>query len=384
MKTILMICPFAKPNIGGVESHLEKLMNYLSKRSCKVILVTYQPLTTKAKGERYEKNGDIEIFRTSWFGKGWFPKLEPYFPLVFVYLFPGIFLKSLFLYLRRHKEIDVIHAHGFIAAAIAKLLSLIHKKRTVVSIHAMYNFNNRRLLGKIIKWLLADFSKILATGEPCKGELLSIGIESKTVEVDPNWIDVDFFKPYDKITSKKILGINTTNFTVLFLGRLLEKKGVKLLIEAAKAANNGIDFVFIGDGPLAEMVKYNSSIYQNILFIGKIPKTLLPKYYSAADIFIAPALYDEGAATVYLESLSCGTYVIAGNKGCPQYFLSSEVADIIEPTVELITKRVSYWYSNRIKLNDISKICRDYALENFSEKNARIIEDSYWQEEKGQ
>ena len=48
---ILMICPFFRPNVGGVETHLNDLCEYLKKRGHRVFVVTYQPLMTDMKAE---------------------------------------------------------------------------------------------------------------------------------------------------------------------------------------------------------------------------------------------------------------------------------------------------------------------------------------------
>lgn len=87
--TVLILSPFFSPNVGGVEAHLNKLINCLNKRGIKVIVLTYQPLTTPAKGPAVEKREGVEIRRIKWFGMGLFHRLEPYAILELLYLFPG-------------------------------------------------------------------------------------------------------------------------------------------------------------------------------------------------------------------------------------------------------------------------------------------------------
>src|SRR3972149_2528636 len=251
MKTVLMICPFARPNIGGVESHLEKLMAYLSGRGFRVILVTYQPLTTKVRAEPYEKRDNVEVYRARWFGNGWVTKLEPYFPLVFLYLFPGLFLKRLAVDLKRGKEVDPVHAHGFVAAAIARALPGISRKRRVVSTHAIYGLKRRKLLAALVRRLLDGFDTILAVGEPSRRELVDIGLGDGRIKVHPNWIDTDTFRVLDRAECRKTLKLDPGEFVVLFLGRLMEMKGVKILLEAANGTDREIRVLFVGDGPPA-------------------------------------------------------------------------------------------------------------------------------------
>ena len=59
---VLILTPFYEPNIGGVETHLKDLTTYLRKqKKVNVFVLTYQPLTTKAKGPYFEKDENIEV-----------------------------------------------------------------------------------------------------------------------------------------------------------------------------------------------------------------------------------------------------------------------------------------------------------------------------------
>lgn len=374
-KTILMICPFAKPNLGGVESHLDKLTSYLVTHGYRVYLLTYQPLTTKARGQKLEKRGNLEIHRVSWFGYGLFPRLESYFPLVFIYLFPGLFVKSLLFYLRHHVEIDCIHAHGFIAAAITRILVKIFPKRAIVSTHAIYYLENRKLLAALVKWMLGSFDKVLAVGEPSKRELIAIGLPQEKIEVHPNWVDLEIFRPLNKVSCRQALGPD--GFMVLFVGRLLEKKGVRLLLEAADKLPK-LNFVFVGDGPLEEEVRARASSRENVRYLGKVSDVdRIVEYYNGADLLVSLPLYDEGFATVYLEAIACGTPVVASNKGCLPYFIASSVGVLIDPTGQDTVETLSYYYEHPDELDKLKANCRGYALKHFSDRNIKVITRSY-------
>jgi glycosyltransferase involved in cell wall biosynthesis len=376
--TIFMITPFSHPNIGGVESHINKLTNYLSRKDCKVILATYQPLTTQLKGSAYEVNNNLEVYRMNWFGNGWFHKLERFFPLVFLYLFPGLFYKSLKVYFSKRKKIDVIHAHGFVSALIAKIIAKISRKRCVVSTHAIYNLKERKLLAFLVKWVLHDFDAILAVGEPSRLELIDIGLPSNKVKVHPNWIDIDEYTPLDRDFCRNQIGLKSDDFVVLFLGRMIEKKGVLILLEAAKKTKKNIKFLFAGDGPLAEEIIEVSKSNKKIKYLGRIEEREKAIVYNSADLFVAPVLYEEGFATVYLEALACGTPIVTSKRGCLPYFLTSKVTDFVDKvSIDNILLILDKHYENKFDLNVKRGICREFAEGNFSEDNARIILDSY-------
>lgn len=377
MKRIFMICPFAKPNIGGVESHLEKLLTALTRRGFSVLLVTYQPLTTKARGPARERRPGVEIVRLPWFGYGWFPVLEAYFPLQFLWLFPGLFFRSLVVYLRERRTLDVIHAHGLIAAAIAKTISTLHRGPIVVSTHAVYHFPRRRVLRALVRRILSPAHTIICVGSPSRDEIVRMGIPRERTRILRNWVDLDAFQPSDRAACRQALQIE--GFTVLFVGRLLAKKGIPVLLEAARRLPD-TKFVFLGDGPEAGTLATAARTLPNVSFRGRVTDEELVPYYTAADLFVQLALYDEGTAAVFLESIACGTPVIASHRGCARDYLDPEIAVLIEPTVEELTRVLSDLWVHPERLAALRARCRPYAERYYNEANVDVFLDSYGEE----
>ena len=243
---ILIIVPTFRPNIGGVESYLDDLCTYLSEKNYRVSVITYQPLTTKAKGLKFEKTDGLEIRRISWLGNNLFHKLEPYPVLEFLYLTPWLFIHCFLFMVRHSRKIDCIHAQGLNAAFIAVFLAKIFKKRVVMSTCAIYNFKKGSLFSRITCSVLSKCHRILALADFSKRELVSIGVPADKIDPYYLWVDQEVYKPQDKALSKENLG-NGGKFIVLFVGRFIKIKGVQLLIEVAKKMPEHIDFYFIGD-----------------------------------------------------------------------------------------------------------------------------------------
>lgn len=101
------------------------------------------------------------------------------------------------------------------------------------------------------------------------------------------------------------------------------------------------------------------------------------KYYNAAGVLVIPSQYEEGFARVVLESLSCGTPVIAANKGCLPEMINSSVGVLIKPTVNNLFEKIQYFYKNPEELKKIKHNCRRYAEKKFGERNAQVIENAY-------
>ncbi|MBU0477558.1 glycosyltransferase family 4 protein [bacterium] len=377
-KSILIISPFFRPNVGGVEAYLSDLCEYLRKRNYMVYVLTYQPLTTRIKGKKYEKKENLEVRRILWFGHNWFHKLESYPVLEFLYLTPCLFSHVLSFLIRNHRKIDVLHAHGLVAAFITKFMGKIFKKRLIMSTCAVYNLRRGTLFADGVRWLLSGFDKILPLADFSKQELVCIGLPENKMDVYYLWTDLELYKPMDKKESKEIIHL-AGKFIVLFIGRLIRIKGVEILIEVAKQMDKKINFVFIGDhGPLLEVIEEAASQHENIILVKGVYGSQLIPYYQSADILIVPSQYEEAFGKVIIESLSCGTPVIAANKGAIPYILDLSVGRLIEPTGENIKREVEYFYNQPDILSQLTANCRPYAEKYFSNKNAAVIAASYY------
>ncbi len=377
MSGILILTPFYPPNVGGVETHLQDLTDYLEKDGrFNVYILTYQPITTCVKGECFKRYGNIHIRRISWIGFNLFHKLEPCPVLEFLYITPWLFINALFFLLKYREKISVIHAQGFNCAFIGRILAAIFRKRLVVSIHAIYNLNPGSLFTKLVKWSLKKSERILTLSEASKSELVNIGLSVSCVSVYTYWIDQNIFSPSSRQEARQTLGW-PDKFTVLFVGRFIEKKGMDILCDLARDIKEDILFAFIGDGPLADELKHLSGKFSNIRYVGKVDNKDLPLYYNSADILCVPSKYEEGFGRVIIEALSCGVPVVASRSGGIPEAVNESVGVLVEPSVEEFKKAILELFHNRERLNTLRENCRDYALKKFGLSNAQMIVDSY-------
>ena len=376
-QSVLIITPFFSPNIGGVETHLDDLVDALDHKGHKVYVQTYSPLTTdcdswKAK-EKIGKN--IFIRRHWWFGNDLFHKIEKYPLIDFLYITPYLLFKVFFFMLFNHKKIEIIHAQGFNATFIGVVLKKFFAFRLIASTHAIYELDKASKTAKLIKLILDKCDKVLCLSNASKLELVSFGISNSKIDRYKYWIDLNYFKPMNKLLSREKHNLEN-KFTVLFVGRLIEKKGINVLLNVAKILNN-IQFVFIGDGPLELMLKQADTENKNIIFLGKKANKELVEFYNIADIFCIPSQYEEGFGRVVIEAIACGIPVVGSNKGGIKEALNQKVSLLVEPTVENIKDSISYLYDNKDLLESLSKNCIDYSKDNYSSKNLIKITNHY-------
>lgn len=375
---ILVLTPFFHPNIGGVETHLTDLCNYLTEKGYKLYVLTYFPLTTRVKDvPKNEMSANLEIHRYKLFGHNFFHYLEKYPALVLLYLMPVLMLHSFVFMIRNRNKIDVIHTHGIVAAFIGRIIGKLFKKRIITSTHAIYNLEKRKTMAAVFKWILKPYDKILPLAKRSEDELRSTGLDKNMFEIYTYWVDQEVFKPMDKIACKAQLGWDN-KFIVFFVGRLIDIKGAGVVVDAAEKSDKKIFFAIAGTGPMEEYLRKRCERIENTIFLGKIDNKKLNIYYSAADVFIVPSQYEEAFGRVILEALSCGIPVVASKKGGVPEVIDETVGMLIEPTAENIANNIKYLYENPDILKSMADNCRKYAVRRFSDKNGEVIEKAYW------
>ncbi len=374
-KTVLIITSHYPPNIGGVESHLQALVNALLKRNWQVIISTYQPLASKKHAKIIDRQGDLIIYRAPWLGFNIVHKLTPYPPLEFLYLFPLLCITSLFICYRHFKDIKVIHSQGLVPATIGLLLKNLFNKRLISSIHNLYFYPKTGLYRTAARIIFSGSDLVLAPTSLAQDELRSIGIPKEKVSGFRYWLDLDKFKPTKKTLAKNKLKWRV--FTAFFVGRLIKTKGVLEILKSLKKLDKHIKVVIAGDGPLRLMVEQAAKEYPNLDFLGRVENYDLPEYYSAADLLLVPSLVDEGWGFVAMESISCGTPVISARKGGLSDVVNKDVGILIEPNAKELKEAMESFYKNRSSLQKLAKNTRKYAKKNFGEDSVKLIITAY-------
>lgn len=373
-KSCVIITSHYPPNIGGVENHLQALVAGLIKDGWKVIVSTYQPLAQSRMAPFTEEKAGFTIYRFPWIAFNIFHKLAPYPALEFLFLFPGLFLMTLII-LIKHPSVNVIHCQGLVPSAIGVFMKFLFRKRVIASTHNLYFFPLRGLYPFFARLFFSLTDKVLTPTIFAKEELLKIGVPSKKVAVFHYWIDLRTFSPKEKLKIRKKL--KWDKFTVLFVGRLIETKGIKLLLEVLSKLNKKIQLVIIGTGPLASEVKRAEKHFSNLKYLGGVENKDLPVFYSAADLVVVPSLVDEGFGFVVMEALACGTPVLASKKGGLSDAVSPKTGRIVVPTVQDFKEAIEQLFYHPAEINSLKSNCRDYALKNFSNKNILEIIRTY-------
>ncbi|OGE34554.1 hypothetical protein A3C32_04390 [Candidatus Daviesbacteria bacterium RIFCSPHIGHO2_02_FULL_41_14] len=374
-QTVLIITSHYPPNFGGVESHLQALVSGLIKSSWKVLISTYQPLASMVQAPYFENSKGVSVYRFPWLGFNIVHKLTHYPLLEFLYLFPGLFIISLFILIKHSDNINVVHSQGLVPTTVGGILAVVFRKRLVSSIHNMYFFPKEGLYTKVASLIFNMADTVLAPTQTAADELISIGVKKEKVKLFRYWLNLSRFIPHNKILAEKQL--NFKGFTVLFVGRLIETKGIKIIVKMLDKLNKHINVMIAGDGPSRTYLEQAAKKNRNLTYLGRIENDRLPLYYSAADLLIVPSIVDEGWGFVAMEAISCGTPVVASKKGGLSDVVSSLVGKLVTPNSVSFSNIINSLYKKPEELKILRSGCRKYAVKNFGEKNIQGIIEHY-------
>lgn len=108
-------------------------------------------------------------------------------------------------------------------------------------------------------------------------------------------------------------GKETRDDFFLYVGRLSEEKGIRVLLNAFKLSDHKLKI--IGDGPLQEEVESAAKERNNIQYLGFQPKAVIMDNLKHAKSLIVPSIWYEGFPLTILEALATGTPVIGSKLG---------------------------------------------------------------------
>lgn len=164
-----------------------------------------------------------------------------------------------------------------------------------------------------------------------KDELVKLGVSADKINVLRNGIDLRLFHPEDRNSARASIGIKAA-FALASVGHLIERKGHHLAIEALSALPN-CELYIAGSGEQEGRLRglaRQLGLADRVYFLGSLAQERLRTLYSAVDCLVL-ASSREGWANVLLESMACGTPVVASRVwGTPEVVASDQAGVLMD------------------------------------------------------
>jgi glycosyltransferase involved in cell wall biosynthesis len=245
----------------------------------------------------------------------------------------------------------------------------------------MGSLSLRAKLANLVMWRLSKIeeasaknaSLLVTVSKYSSGKMVQFyGVDEKKIRVVPNGVDIDRFKP-SKVDAKlkRQIGLDS-KLCVLFVGRLIPRKGLSFLVEAAKHIIEEYEqtlFVVVGDGPLksglrARLEKMNLS--RNFNFLGDVNESVLPALYNCADVFVLPSI-QEGQGIALLEAQATGKPVVAFDVGgVREAVRDKETGFLMKPDSSQLAEAVMKLLANYSVREKMGSKGREFVSDNFS------------------
>lgn len=260
-------------------------------------------------------------------------------------LVPGFVLAQAWTAWRliQREKVDVIHAHwlipqGLIAALLQRMPG--RKLPFVVTSHGADLFALKgRLLQRFKRFVIRSACVVTVVSEAMREQVREIAGNAVKVSVRPMGVDLHHRFVPDADTPR-------SQDELLFVGRLVEKKGLRHLLDALPAViarRPGTRLRIAGFGPEEAALRRQVEtlgLAGHVEFFGAVTQADLPRLYRRAALFVAPFVQagsgdQEGLGLVLVEAAGCRCPILAGGVPAVRDVLgpvSNSVVDPREPT----------------------------------------------------
>lgn len=337
-----------QPNFGNFIK--QRMFHFAKLKDCDIKVVAPIPYCPpwsalgkwyqNSQIKKYEVMDGIEVY-------------HPRYPLIPKLSMPlhglSLFLSSLRLLKKINQTFpfDLIDGHyiypdGFAAVLLGKAM----KKPVVLSARGsdINQFTRFKTIKPMVRYALNHADHIISVCDALKQEVTDLSINDNKIKVISNGVDTEQFYPVDRKEARKKLSLAHNKKIILSVGSLIPRKGFHVILDAFPRLlqeDANIHFYIIGEGTFRLSLERQIealNLSQHVTLVGERPNSELKFWYNAADVFCL-ASSREGWANVIMESLACGTPVVATNVwGAPEIITNDDVGILVERSIGSIAE----------------------------------------------
>jgi len=332
MKRVLVFTGHFFPHVGGVERFSRELWQRFPAKGWEVRLVTSN---TNGAPDRERIDG-IEVFRLPVV-----KVLQGRLPLP---LPTPKFFRTLAQALDPLPDVIVTNTRFFFTSVLGVRIG---KRHRIPVLHIDHGSAFIGLGNPIVTFCGTLFDRavggyVLRRASSVKGVSGAVNRFIETLGGKPdgviyNGVDAASYRGIDPALRGE-LGLSSGDQLIVFVGRLLEDKGIFVLLDAFEqlrrerpTESNALHLAILGDGPVAGAVKERIKGDSRIHFLGFRPPEKVREALASADIFVHPSYYPEGLPTSVLEAAAAGCAIIATPAGGTGEIIDSTDRGILVP-----------------------------------------------------
>jgi len=221
----------------------------------------------------------------------------------------------------KYKNIHMWTYH-YLVNLFVILGNLIFRKKLILTTDTIpgYSFSMGKVFDSLYKcyyfflsWLMFGVPDVITVyGKSLVPYALKAGVNREKLKVIPTGIELNKFEDVKKGV-KEEFDINKDKIMVLFVGLMVPRKGIDLIIKVAKRLKKKAIFVLVGNGPSNEKYEKMAKGIKEMVFTGF--RKDVGRFYKAADIFFLPSR-GEGLAGVIMEAMTMGLPVVSSRIPC--------------------------------------------------------------------
>ncbi|HIF44530.1 MAG TPA: glycosyltransferase family 1 protein [Dehalococcoidia bacterium] len=321
----LHACPLAAPGqgkSGGMNVYVRQLAAALGEMGMKIDIFTREHLDVVNRVETIGPNVRVIHLKAG----------EPDAHLGDLYALLPDFLEQLNDFREEEGlEYDVVHSHYWLSAWVGRELSQAINVPHVVTFHTLSLIKMQSRAGEIEQTerpvveaeVMATAGRIIAFSPHERDAMARLyGADARKVSLVPCGVDLEVFRPLNQKSVRSRLGLNGEKI-LLYVGRVEPIKGLDLLVETAAQMDSaeGVRMMVVGadvngdrEMDRVKQLAKERDMEDKIDFVGQVDHDDLALYYNAADVCVVPSYY-ESFGLVALESMACGTPVVATRVG---------------------------------------------------------------------
>ena len=247
--------------------------------------------------------------------------------------------------------------------------------KIILTLHSITFISPPYMNDRFLIYYLNQANAIVVNSHFLKNYVLGItNLDSSKIVVNHLGVNVDQFKPKWQLDSPELLELMkgklgvSRNKILLYVGRLVEIKGVHHILEAMPEIINADPSIklIIAGSPFGRraysdhLKNLAESIKDHVVFTSFIPNDKIHEMFQISDLLLVPSAQNEAFGLVNLEAMSTGTPVIASNSGgIPEIIEHGKTGYLIDPSNirEDLTKHILDLLSNPSKLQQMGQQC---------------------------